>query len=119
MFDIPRYTGSVKRCVHPHSYLPICPTKKKMNLATTENCTMLCAVLANLHEEQSVIEARRAAIAGVGLDSPDMDAMDAEDMRGLATAIVQLQGLIEALGCDCGNYKDAADGGASSGLSPA
>jgi hypothetical protein len=89
-----------------------------MELATPEKCALLCALLADLNEQRSAIEARRAVLERVGLDSNDEDAKDTEQMRRPADAIVLLQRLIETLGCDCGNCKDAADGGASPGLSP-
>lgn len=79
---------------------------------------MLCSLLADLFEERSAIEARRATMERAGLDGPDVDALDNEQMRRLASAIVQLQGLIETLRCDCGDCKNAANGGASPGLSP-
>jgi len=89
-----------------------------MDIATPENCTMLCTLLANLYEEQSAIEARRASIARVGVDSLELDAMDNEQIKRLASEIVHLLGLIKSRGCDCGNCKDTADGGASPGPSP-
>ena len=79
---------------------------------------MLCTVLADLCDERSGIEARRAAMERVGLDGPDVDAKDSEQLQRLDSAIAQLRGLLETLGCDCDNCKHHADGGASPGLSP-
>lgn len=89
-----------------------------MNLATPEECTVLCTLLAKLCDERSDIEARRAAMERVGLDSPDVDAKDSEQLQRLDSVIAQLRGLLETLCCDCDNCKQYADGGASPGLSP-
>ena len=89
-----------------------------MQLTTPENCALLCSLLADLFNQRSVIETRRAVIEQVGVDGPDQEALDTEQMRHLAAAIALLQQLLESLGCDCGNCMTAVDGGPSSGLSP-
>ena len=87
-----------------------------MTLAT-EKCDQLCARLKDLDKKRSAIEDRRAATERLGVNNPEQDALDAEQLRDLDAQIVQVKQRIATLECNCNDDDDA--GGSSPVLHPA
>ena len=87
---------------------------KKMELTTPENCELLRVLLADLCRQLRDIEAQQQMKEGLlGMDNTDEGfKANGQQVRALNAAIGLLEQLLEALGCDCGNCKNADSGGA-------